>query len=285
MNQKPIKHEGRTPSDTITKEHLKEFIATQDDFALELYAYNLARELGFKVTHAGSYIDPQTGKARQYDVQASRACGENFHIYMAIECKALRPSFPLLVSRIPRIREESFQHIVNTMGKGRASYMGNAQAQELSGGASLYPMSEFVGKASSQVGFNGEGKLHSKDSEVFEKWGQAIASSNQLISRAASLNYRIEDTLQSSAVLPVLVVPDETLWVVDYYGVNDSAEPIQANEAQYFIGSDQKTVGGSFSGTFTLSHLHIVTKTGLENLLRRFGKDGQDAIFLTNMLS
>lgn len=284
MNQKPVKNEGRQPTDTITKEHLEEFIATQDDFALELYAYTLARKLGFNPTHAGSYVDPQTGKARQFDVQASRACGENFHIYFAIECKALRPSFPLLVSQIPRIRAESFIHIVRSVGKGKNGKMAlAAHAHNLTDGASLYGMSEFVGKALSQVGFNGEGKLHSRDSEVFDKWGQAIASSSQLINRAASLNYVAENPWQNSAVLPILVVPDGTLWTVNYHGSDEHDEPVQTHEAQYFIGSTQ-TIDASPPAKFMLSHLHIVTKTGLERLLQRFVKGGQDAEHLMGML-
>ena len=284
MTQKPTKNEGRQPTDIITKEHLEEFIATQDDFALELYVYNLARELGFKPTHAGSYVDPNTGKARQFDVQASRACGENFNVYFAIECKALRPSFPLLVSQIPRIRAESFLQIVRSIGRGKNGSLAlSPQTHRLTDGASLYAMSEFVGKALSQVGFNGEGKLHSRDSEVFEKWGQAIASSNQLINRAASLNCLLEEPSQNSAVLPVLVVPDGTLWIVNYSGVGDRTEPVQAQETQYFIESTQ-TIDANPPATFMLSHLHIVTKTGLENFLRRFGKDGQDAEHLKGML-
>jgi len=43
MTQKTTKNEGRKPTDIITKEHLEEFIATQDDFALELYVYDLER--------------------------------------------------------------------------------------------------------------------------------------------------------------------------------------------------------------------------------------------------
>lgn len=284
MNQKPTKNEGRQPTDIITKEHLEEFIATQDDFALELYAYTLARELGFRPTHAGSYIDPQTGKARQFDVQASRACGENFHVYFAIECKALRPSFPLLVSQIPRIREESFLHIVRSTGTGKRGHVALApQTHSLTGGESLYGMSDFVGKALSQVGFNGEGKLHSRDSEVFEKWGQAIASSSQLINRAASLNNFMEKPLQESAVLPILVVPDGTLWIVNYPSSGEHTEPAQTHEAQYFIDSTQ-TMQANPEATFVLSHLHIVTKTGLETLLRRFAKGGDYAEHLKGML-
>lgn len=283
MMQKTTKNEGRQPTDIITKEHLEEFIATQDDFALELYVYDLARKAGFNPTHAGSYVDPNTGKARQFDVQASRACGENCHIYFAIECKALRPSFPLLVSQIPRIRAESFLNIMSSIGTGKNGSFIYPRTHSLTGVASLYPMSEFVGKALSQVGFNGEGKLHSKDSEVFEKWGQAIASSNQLIKRAASLNNSVVEPLHNSAVLPVLVVPDGTLWVVNYDGLGDHTEPAQAHEAKYFIGSTQ-TIDASQSATFILSHLHIVTKTGLENLLWRFGEDGQDAEHIKGML-
>lgn len=283
MTQKTTKNEGRKPTDIITKEHLEEFIATQDDFALELYVYDLARRAGFNPTHAGSYVDPSTGKARQFDVQASRACGENFHIHFAIECKALRPSFPLLVSQIPRIRAESFLHIMSSRGSGKDGMSIYPQTHILTDGASLYPLSEFVGKALSQVGFNGEGKLHSKDSEVFEKWGQAIASSNQLIKRAASLNRSMQKPLQNSAVLPVLVVPDGTLWVVNYSGLGDRTEPAQAQEAKYFIGSTQ-TIDEGQSVTFILSHLHIVTKTGLEKLLLRFREGGQDVEHIKNML-
>ncbi len=283
MTQKTTKNEGRKPTDIITKEHLEEFIATQDDFALELYVYDLARRAGFNPTHAGSYVDPSTGKARQFDVQASRACGENFHIHFAIECKALRPSFPLLVSQIPRIRAESFLHIMSSRGSGKDGMSIYPQTRILTDGASLYPLSEFVGKALSQVGFNGEGKLHSKDSEVFEKWGQAIASSNQLIKRAASLNRSMQKPLQNSAVLPVLVVPDGTLWVVNYSGLGDRTEPAQAQEAKYFIGSTQ-TIDEGQSVTFILSHLHIVTKTGLEKLLLRFQEGGQDVEHIKNML-
>lgn len=284
MNEKPAKDERRRSTDTITKEDLEEFIATQDDFALELYAYTLARKLGFNPTHAGSYIDPRTGKARQFDVQASKAFGENFHIYFAIECKALRPSFPLLVSQIPRIPAESFLHIVRTIGRGKKGItVLSPRAADLTGGASLYAMSEFVGKALSQVGFDDKGKLRSSDSEVFDKWGQAIASSSQLINRAAALNDLAEDPIQNSVVLPILVVPDGTLWTVNYHGSDKHDEPVQTQEAQYFIGSTQ-TIDASPPATFILSHLHIVTKTGLEALLQRFTKGGQDAEHLMGML-
>jgi len=286
MNQKSVKHEGRQPTDTITKEHLAEFIATtQDDFALELYAYSLARRLGYEATHAGSYIDPQSGKARQFDVQARVACGEHFHVYFAIECKFLRPSFPLLVSQIPRISAESYQHIVMSNGKWRSLMLMTPHAHPLTHGASLYPQQHYVGKALSQVGFNGEGKLHSKDAEVFEKWGQAIASSSQLLNKAAFVHLSIHDPSEKAAVLPVLVVPEGTLWAVNYdENGNLVTEPFQTDEVQYFIGSTQR-INVTPPIDFLISYLHIVTKTGLQDLLVRFQKHGQDTVHLLGMLS
>jgi hypothetical protein len=284
MDDKHTKHAGRKPTDSITAEHLKEFIATQDDFALELFAYSLARDFGFSATHAGSYVDPISGKARQFDVQATRSCDENFHIYLAIECKSLRPSFPLLVSQLPRIYSESYQQVLWTSGKGQQSFIniGHSVAT-LADGASLYRKNQFVGKAISQVGFNGEGKLHSKDSEVFEKWGQAIASSSQLLNKAAALNKSLDKQLQKVVVVPILVVPDGTLWVVKYneYGACVQ-EPENADEAEYFI-EHVHAVKSETEGPYTITHLHFVTKTGLRNLLSRFAKDGDDAIHLMNM--
>jgi hypothetical protein len=287
MHNKSPKNPGRQPTDSITKEHLEEFIATQDDFALELYAYSLARDLGFTARHAGSYTDPTTGKARQFDVQASRHCGENFHIHLAIECKALRPSHPLLISQIPRIRAESYQDIVLSVGVAVPLNGGRClspQVRRLESVASLYAPNLYVGKAISQVGFNGEGKLFSKDSEVFDKWGQAIASSAELLKSAALLNEVVDAPLQKSAILPVLVVPDGTLWVANYAERGTLLEgPKQTDTTDYFIGNAQ-VVKANPEIRFTLSHLHIVTKTGLNMLLNSFSMGGVGGEHLKNML-
>jgi hypothetical protein len=287
MTSKPPKNPGRQSTDIITKENLEEFIATQDDFALELYAYSLARDLGFAARHAGSYIDPITGKARQFDVQANRVCENAFHVYFAIECKCLRASHPLLISQIPRIHDESYQDIVFTMGRtfppSRLPSL-SPGVYRLPWNRSLYQPNQYVGKSISQVGFNGDGKLSSKDAEVFDKWGQAIASSSQLIKRAEVLCKSLNESVQTSAVLPVLVVPDGTLWVANYSENGTLQEgPTQTDEARYFVGSVQ-SLGSNPQIPFTISHLHIVTKSGYEQLLRKFMPAGEYAILLQDAM-
>jgi len=70
---------------------IKQYLTSRDDFDLELYVFRIARELHFEASHGGSYQDPVTGKARQYDVRA-RLVRETEQIALAIECKALKPS-------------------------------------------------------------------------------------------------------------------------------------------------------------------------------------------------
>jgi hypothetical protein len=145
--------------------------------------------------------------------------------------------------------------------------------------SSLYQPNQYVGKALTQVGLSEAGSFVSNDYEVFEKWGQAIASANGLIHEAAHLDDGAGMS-QRSIVLPVLVVPDETLWVANYSenGVLQEG-PVQKDEVEFYIGDTQR-----FDQTrreFSITHLHIVTKTGLDLLLRRFAEGGSDATRLS----
>jgi hypothetical protein len=283
QHPKPLKFTDKI----IEKSDLEEFIKTQDDFALELYVYSSARNLGFAATHAGSYSDPITGKTRQFDVRASRSCGQDLHVYLAIESKCLRPSFPLLISQIPRIRSESFQGVMQTEGnkltpEGEVRVMG-PRVLRLDGVSSIYPPNQYVGKAVVQVGYNEVGRFVTKDSEVYDKWGQAIASANDLI-RTASTFRVASDMAQRSVVLPVLVVPDGTLWVANYSDNGTLQEgPVQTDQVQFYIGVSQTFVPNP-DYLFPVSHLHVVTKSGLNAFLDSFLDGGANLAHLTSSL-
>lgn len=278
---------SKLPDAPITKADLEKFIKTQDDFALELYVYNLARTLGFTASHAGSYSDRITGKTRQFDVRANRSCGDDLNVFLAIECKCLRPSFPLLISQIPRIMTESFQevmqsHGVRKTGEGRTTYPG-PRVSRLDEERSIYSPNQYVGKALTQVGYNGVGQFLANDKEVFEKWSQAIASSNDLI-RAAAFLQAPSERPQRSIVLPVLVVPDERLWVANYAEDGSLQDgPTLADHVEFFIG-DSQTYVENLERLYTLSHLHVVTKSGLNGLLESFLDDGSNVTHLSSSL-
>src|SRR5437763_15331085 len=82
-----------------------EYLKSQDDFAFELEILRSCQVGGFEVRHGGAYQDPVTRKDRQFDIRLMHHKDRSV-VKLAIECKNLKPNFPLLVSRIPRLLEE-----------------------------------------------------------------------------------------------------------------------------------------------------------------------------------
>lgn len=260
----------RRRDESITADDLAEYVATRDDFNLELYVYRTARELGLSATHGGTYEDPITNKPRQYDVRASGRIGNQFRIALAIECKSLRPSYPLLVSRIPRSEKESFHEVIVARQPGRSRYglidaFSSSIAFPYRGLESIYTPGEQVGKSTAQVGRNERGELTSGDSEVFDKWSQALSSAADLINQARDAHDEFGVEIFFSCVLPVLVIADETLWVADYSEMGALVQgPIQVAQTTVFV--DRK-YSDKLATTCTLSHLHIYTRSQVRDLL------------------
>jgi hypothetical protein len=73
-----------------------------------------------------------------------------------------------------------------------------------------------VGKSTAQIGRRQNDKaFYVGDSEVYEKWAQAIASSHDLVSEGVTDYKRSRQSYKWAAttIQPALVVADKTLWV------------------------------------------------------------------------
>src|SRR5437660_6758910 len=97
--------------EAIRSSDISEYLQSEDDFAFELEVLRSCQVGGFEVRHGGAYQDPVTRKDRQFDIRLMGHKDRSV-IKLAIECKNLKPNFPLLVSRIPRLPEESVHDIV-----------------------------------------------------------------------------------------------------------------------------------------------------------------------------
>jgi hypothetical protein len=134
----------------------------------------------------------------------------------------------------------------------------------------LYPVGELVGKSTTQVGRKGKGEFTSGDVEVYDKWTQALGSVAELVSDAVYCHKESPIGRFVTAILPVLVVSDETLWVADYTEDGQTYKaPYKLDEALLFVGRDYYQGGLSF----TISHLHICTRRGISQLLERVAND------------
>ena len=191
---------------------------------------------------------------------------------MAIECKALRRSFPLVVSRIPRASDESFHQIVVSLDASVLRQSGDrpysvtapfmdrqGKSISLTGSQSIYKPGEYVGKSTNQIGRDLSGELTSADSEVFEKWSQALGSADELLDDARTAIDVDEGSMFWTFVVPILVIPDGTLWVADYSEDGTLVgDPVQATATTVFVG---RSYSAAFANTHVLSHLHVFTSS------------------------
>ena len=246
-----------------------EYLSKHDDFALELRCAKAIKERNWEFMHGGTYEDPVTKKTRQFDIRAFRL-NAHTQISLAIECKAIRPSYPLVVSRYPRTKEESYHDVIfchppvkNRIEPGIPK---TTKTIRLEYQGTIYDYNTPVGKATVQVGRKDNGEITSGDAETFEKWSQALASIHNMI--MASVDFAKVRSVEGllHVALPILVVSDKTLWAVDYSSHTLQADdPKQIDEAAIFIGKDYWQSMPSCN--YSISHLHIYTESGFTNFL------------------
>jgi hypothetical protein len=255
----------------IGRTELVEYLDTSSDFAFELRCLELLSNQGFSCKHGGSYTDAVTKKSRQFDIRAEKA-HEKLRVRCAVECKNLKASFPLLVSCVPRSDDESFHDLVfafDPKGVKRPTpleaFGKNCQHVRVGPRESTYAVGAPVGKSCAQVGKGQDGSPVANDADVFDKWSQALASAADLADDAALEG---EKTGQPclSLVLPLVVVPDGTLWIVEYAS-NGSREsdPMPSERCSFFVGRDY-AAGDLQWIRIVLSHIEFVTLSGLEKL-------------------
>jgi hypothetical protein len=268
----------------ITQADLDDFIATEGDFDFEMQIANVFNAYCDESLHGGSYDDPVTNKARQFDIRSRVSMGD-FHVRIAAECKNLQKNFPLLISRLPRQPAEAYHEILYThqQARGGPTIGGvsistgfdffNFKNIRIDADNKAYPISDFVGKSTTQVGKNGTDFV-SNDSEIFEKWAQALSSTYGLLEIAKKDFEYSDKKIGLTIFFPILVIPDDTLWCVDYKPNGAKIGPPQTvDHASIFI---DKKIGGKLGPWLSISHIDVFTKKGIETHLNQI-KQGRNA--------
>ena len=262
----------------FVSEELDIYLETADDFAFELKCFAAVKELGFQCTHGGSYIDRITEKPRQYDIRA-QALSDKFQVRCAIECKNIPASHPVLVCCTPRVADEAFHDLILAWQSGDNpwSMLGDRrQCIVYPAEGMRYPCDGPVGKDIKRVARTAEPAEYSAASgDVFDAWSQALASAEGLVKIAAADGMRyLARTL--TLVLPIVVVPDDALWVVEFDGNGHRNEPVLSHGCAFYVGHRCDTGDNS---VVRLTHIEFVTLSGLCHMLANVLSDDRHLWF------
>lgn len=275
----------------INPADIRAVVEKEDDFGHELRVGQILRaHHDGKLLHGGTYVDPITRKPRQYDFRWYYQAKERA-ISLAVECKNIKTESPVVINCRKRAKIESFHDLVEARTGGRfatkrgpvnidiASY---GVIRTVRGYSSIYQPEDFVGKSMLKIQATQIGKppkmIYSgdNDTEIHQRWSQALASANDLVLAACeSATHEIPHVF--TAVLPVVVFPDSTLWKIEYDHKGELiTDPIQADECDFYVDREI-TVPNPFRSLpgrrFVLSHIHFFTMRGFASFLLRIMSD------------
>jgi hypothetical protein len=131
---------------------------------------------------------------------------------------------------------------------------------------SLYKPDGFVGKSIIKLKMR-QGNLCSEgDSEMYDRWAQAMSSCYDLCDHA--FDGCSEGSAYQAFVLPVVVVPNDSLWKANYDEKGTLRDdPSRADLCEYYINQQ---IPISEIPNFVITHVHFATLSGLSQLLTHF---------------
>ena len=298
----------------ISASDIQKILATEDDFGHEMRVGAAIRAIpSFNVQHGGTYTDSVSGKPRQFDYRCSLTketktllltistgggtgdeawtpSNQATRLALAIECKNLNPSFPLVICGTSRQEGEAFQDLIVSVGSSVVVQRGveaaggaHSRVYRAASNQSFYRQAEFVGK--SLLRLKPENRKSTTpvaglDSDIYEKWAQALSSAVDLVDASvacAQLNQAV-----ISAVLPVVMVSDGSLWRVDYGDSGRASDPIQVDQCEFYLGHEVNDM----QYTFMFSHIHFFTISAFGSFLSKMAVDqaGWDRLFDPSLL-
>lgn len=264
---------AKCKQDPITEADLQEWLDQSPDFAFEQEVYSAVRNVAdnargiSEFQHKGTYHDPATGTPREFDIRAmfrliARGPIQK-SLFLAIECKNVAAFAPVVIGCVPRSETECFHYLVQADGQSPG-----IRRLELAK-SSFYENKQPVGKNCSQVRRHERtSEFIDADSGIFHKWSQAISSAHELVSIASRCPQGFRNSY--TAVIPVLVVPDGSLWEYRYDGTGVLLDhPCETEHRSYFVGHEVKNNTDRIK-RFRISHLEMCSLSGLNRLLKRF---------------
>lgn len=267
----------------ISGEDIQEFIDSNSDFGLEIQVKKAISDLGIIPLHGGTYLDPLQDINREYDFRFTYKQGIRT-LYIAVECKNISSYSPVLVSCLPRSANESKSQLFvvtkDKMLKSKASTRPGGTRYGLTNifhpleieNPKRYPVEQLCGKSVNQVTRKGDGSFSGKDSEIFDRWSQAVSSLIDFSQEPRTISIATEYELH--AFLPIVVIPDERLWHIGYDSLGNVIQPLDQTDCiSVYVDktfdnfNSKRPVNLRAPADVRFSHIEFMTLTGFHNFI------------------
>jgi hypothetical protein len=266
----------------MTAKDVKDVIESEDDFGHEMRVGHVFQKIAASipigrqanmgtVKHGETYIDPITNKDRQFDYRCQIRFDDGtplefrYCVLLAVECKNLHKSSPLVVCGRQRTFEEAYHTFVESIFETSSNLRQFARKIDHS---SFYPANSFVGKSLVRLQLDGNSKLKTvPQADIYDKWAQAVTSGKEMAKESGHFAKIYGGTRFWSFVLPIVVVPDGLLWTATYDITGKiQGEPTLVQTCEFFIAA--RSVFHGTNSPFILTHIHFVTLRGFTALLK-----------------
>ncbi len=231
---------------------------------------------GAENTHGGTYLDLVTGKPRQFDFRCILRRDER-SIQFAVECKNLSASAPTVICGIDRSMEEAFHEVIEArcglFKEPNAVLDGAYSLTRRVANSRVYRQGHFTGKSVIRLKPSNnkdsiQGYTKTSDAEVYDGWDQALSSAYDVCKSASEYARKFSKRHFFTVTIPVVVVPDESLWMLKYDddGIARS-EPCLTDNCPFFVDRGLSITGWNADQKFSLSHIHFCTLSGFKSLV------------------
>ncbi|HWN94052.1 MAG TPA: hypothetical protein VNT99_03380 [Methylomirabilota bacterium] len=267
----------------ITPSDIRSVVTKEDDFGHEMRIGQLIRGVpGIQMKHGGTYTDPVTQKPRQFDYRCALTKG-SARLALAIECKNLSPSVPLVMCGTKRQEAEAFHDLIEARNgnfrRRTATVVGLSCVTRRASKEDTYcSPGMFVAKSIVRIQADKNPMTRTSDADIYDKWSQAISSSIGLAEAACTFPTGATPPKFVVSILPIVVVPDHVMWAASYDERGEIPEdPSEIDRCKLFVAKEielgeEKT---PLYHRFTFSHVHFFSLTGFGAFLSGMAENNQ----------
>jgi hypothetical protein len=267
----------------ITPSDIRSVVTKEDDFGHEMRVGRLIRSVpGMETKHGGTYTDPVTQKPRQFDYRCALTKGST-RLSLAIECKNLSPSVPLVMCGTIRQETEAFHDLIEArnghFNHRSATVVGlSSVTRRASREYAYYSSGKFVAKSVVRIQADKNPMTRTQDADIYDKWAQAISSAIGLTEAACTFPTGATPPKFLVSILPIVVVPDHVMWTASYDEQGDIADdPSEVHKCELYVAKEIE-LGKKQTPLyhrFAFSHVHFFSLTGFRAFLSGMAEDDQ----------